>query len=619
MLDRRTLLMTGAAASAMTALAPSAIGAAAPATSPHDLNLLFDQFVNELFDRVPELVTALGLDVGARAHQRRELSDRSLAEVQRQHEMTASQLKRLKSVDRASLSAKDGVSYDVVMYGLQIEDAADRKYKYAGGNLQGPYVLSQLSGSYQAIPDFLDSQHPINDKADADAYLARLEAFPRMLDQETEQMKHDFALGVVPPDFAIAATLTQMNRFRATPSGESVLTQSIARRTKKQNIQGHYQGDANRLVWQRVYPALDRQIAVLEAAQPKSVHDAGVWRLPDGTAYFADSLRQSTTTNMTPAEVHKLGLDVIAQLQAEGDRIMKAQGLTKGTVGERLRQMFNDPKFRYPNTDAGKEKLIADLNKKVQAVRAKLPQYFGTLPKADVVIARVPKYIEAGAPGGYYQNPSLDGKRPGRYYINLRDTAEVPSWSLPTLTFHESIPGHHLQGSIQQEASLPLIRKLTGYTAYVEGWALYAEQLAIEMGMYADDPWGHIGQIHDAMLRGVRLVLDTGIHAMKWSREQAIKYYTDTIGDPVAAATTEVERYCVWPGQASAYMVGKITFLKLRDRAKTALGPRFDLREFHDAVLLCGAVPLTVLENIVDSYIAAKRGGGGSPPGAVRH
>ena len=272
--------------------------------------------------------------------------------------------------------------------------------------------------------------------------------------------------------------------------------------------------------------------------------------------------------------------------------------------------MYDDPKFRYPNTDAGKEKLIADLNKKVQAIRAKLPEYFATLPKANVIITRVPKYIEAGAPGGYYQNPSLDGKRPGRYYINLRDTAEVPSWTLPTLTFHESIPGHHLQGSIQQEADLPLIRKLTGFTAYVEGWALYAEQLAVEIGMYKDDPFGHIGQLHDAMFRGVRLVVDSGMHAMKWSREQAIKYFTDTIGDPEASATTEVERYCVWPGQACSYMVGKLTFLRLREKAKKALGSRFDLREFHDAVLLCGAVPLTVLETVVDEYIASKGGAG---------
>jgi uncharacterized protein (DUF885 family) len=297
----------------------------------------------------------------------------------------------------------------------------------------------------------------------------------------------------------------------------------------------------------------------------------------------------------------------VKSVSARIDEIMKQHGMTKGTVGERLRGMYDDPKFRYPNTDAGKEKLLADLNVKVQVVRAKLPQYFGVLPKANVEIKRVPKYTEAAQPGGYYENASLDGKRPGIYHINLRDTAEVPSWTLPTLTYHESIPGHHLQLSIQQEATLPLIRKVSFFSAYIEGWALYAEQLADEMGMYDNDPFGRIGYLHDAMFRGVRLVVDTGIHSMRWTREQAIKYFVDTLGDPVPSATTEVERYCVWPGQACAYMLGKLTILRLRDKAKTALGSKFDIRQFHDAVLLPGAVPLTVLETIVDNYVKEKR------------
>jgi uncharacterized protein (DUF885 family) len=310
---------------------------------------------------------------------------------------------------------------------------------------------------------------------------------------------------------------------------------------------------------------------------------------------------------MKPEEIHKLGLDIVKSQNAQMDSLMKASGLTKGTVGARLRAMFDDPKFRYPNTDAGKDKLIAGLNVRLHQIRALLPKYFGTLPKANVAIKRVPKFIEAGAPGGYYQNASLDGKRPGTYYINLRDTAEVPSWTLPTLTYHEAIPGHHLQGSIAQESPLPLIRKISGFNAYVEGWALYAEQLAVEAGLYDKDPWGHIGQLHDAQLRAVRLVIDTGLHAMHWSREQAIKYYADTQGDPIAAATTEVERYCVWPGQACGYMIGKLTFLRLREKAKAALGARFDIRKFHDAVLLSGALPLAVLEKTVDDYIARNK------------
>jgi uncharacterized protein (DUF885 family) len=296
---------------------------------------------------------------------------------------------------------------------------------------------------------------------------------------------------------------------------------------------------------------------------------------------------------------------VVADCTAQSDAIMKAHGLTKGSVGARLKAMFADPKFRYANNDPAKEKLIADLNLKLAEINKLLPSAFKVLPKAGVIIKRIPKYTESGAPGGYYQNATLDGKRPGTYYINLRDTAELPSWTLPTLTYHEAIPGHHLQGSIAQETNLPLLRRIGGYNAYVEGWALYAEQLAVEMGLYRNDPWGHIGQLHDAMLRGARLVIDSGLHAMRWRREKAITYYTDTLGDPDSAAISEVERYCVWPGQACGYMVGKIDILRLRAKAKAALGPRFDIRAFHNAVLSSGALPLAQLDKVIDGYIAA--------------
>ena len=260
---------------------------------------------------------------------------------------------------------------------------------------------------------------------------------------------------------------------------------------------------------EKVYPALDRQIALVKEMRAKAVHDAGVWRCRRAMQYYADSVDRGDDHEHEPEEIHKTGLEVVADYTARIDADMKKLGLTKGTVGERLRRMYDDPKFRYPNTDEGKEKLLADLNVKIQKIRARLPEYYGVLPKADLVIKRVPKATEAGAPGGYYNPGSLDGKRPGMYYINLRDTAEVPSWTLSTLSYHEGIPGHHLQLSIQQETDLPLIRKVSGFTAYIEGWALYSEQFADEMGMYADDPWGRIGYMHDAMFRGVRLVVDS--------------------------------------------------------------------------------------------------------------
>ena len=608
MLDRRSVLKNGAAAAALAigtpALAKAA--AAAPAANPEaaKMNAMFDAFMSDVFDQAPEFTTNLGIDKGDRAYQKFMVGDRSLSQVELFKRMNTDQLARLKTIQRDKLTGMDTVNYDVVLYGLEQQEEDNKRFSYGGGGVGAPYVLSQLTGSYQQAPDFLDSQHGIEVKDDADAYLARLSGFATVLDEEREVAEHDVATGVTPPDFVLTKALEQITKLRGVPAEKSPMVESVARRAKEKNIAGDYAGVATRLLNQRVYPALDRQIGFLKSLQPKAVHDAGVWRLPDGDAYYAASLEASTTTTLKPDEVHQMGLDVVRDHTAKIDAIMKANGLTQDTVGERLRAMYNDPKFRYENTDAAKEKLIADLNAKVQAIRAKLPAYFGTLPKADLQIKRVPKYTEAGAPGGYYNNGSLDGTRPGTYYINLRDTAEVPSWTLPTLTYHEGIPGHHLQISIAQEAPLPLIRKVGGFNAYAEGWALYTEQLADEMGMYENDPWGKIGQLHDSMFRGVRLVVDSGMHAKKWSREQAVKYYVDTLGDQEASAVTEIERYCVWPGQACGYMVGKLTILRLRDKAKAALGAKFDIHKFHDTVLLSGSMPLAVLEKAVDNYIA---------------
>jgi uncharacterized protein (DUF885 family) len=616
MFDRRKVLLSGAAATGFAALGGSLAQAAAkkavkqtaaaPSAAPA-LNALFDQFMSENLDLSPITATGLGIDTGARAHERSEIDDNSLAGIAKGKALVASQRHRLEAFDRNSVSGMDQVNYDVVLYGLQTNDDADQRYDYGDGGAGNPYVISQLSGFYNEFADFLDSQQPVETRDDADAYMARLSKVALALDRDSEVARHDVALGVIPPDFALDKTLIQINALRSVAADKSVMVTSIAKRAADKNIPGDWAGQATTIVSEQIYPALDRQIALVKDMRSHATHDAGVWKLPNGNQFYADSLTFWTTSTMSPAEIHQKGLEVVADYQTRIDTDMRKLGLTNGTVGERLRAMYDDPKFRYPNTDEGKEKLLADLNVKVQAVRAKLPQYFRTLPKANLIIKRIPKYTEAGQPGGYYQQASLDGTRPGTYYINLRDTAEVPSWTLPTLTYHEGIPGHHLQISIQQETDLPMIRKLSFFSAYIEGWALYSEQLADEMGMYDNDPFGRIGYLLDAMFRGVRLVVDTGMHAMRWSREDAIKYYVDTLGDQDASAITEIERYCIEPGQACAYMLGKLTILRLRDKAKTELGAKFDIHQFHDAVLLGGAVPLTVLETVVDNYIAAKK------------
>ena len=602
LLDRRHALKTGAAAIAMSAMPAFAATSAAKA-----LNDLFDAFMKEQLDLSPIAATALGLDTGDRAAQKSLIDDTSLAGIARQKALQSSQLARLKAFDRNSVSGQDQANYDVVLYSLSTGDEAAKRFNYGPATVGQPYILSQLSGNVVNGPSFLDTQHTIESKADADAYLARLGGFAKSLDQEIEVTRHDMAMGVIAPDFALDKLLLAMTRLRAPDPDKSPLTESVVRRAGEAKLGGDYGAAAAKVLKDQLYPALDRQIALVKEMRKQTTHDAGVWKLPNGEQYYRDSLTYWATTSLSPQEIHQTGMDIVRDHTAKIDAIMKTHGMTKGTVGERLAGLYKDPRQLYANTDAAKEKLIADLNEKVKEVRAKLPKLFITLPKADVVIKRVPKNIEASAPGGYYNAPSLDGKRPGIYWINLRDAAEVPRFVLPTLTFHEAIPGHHMQISIAQETQLPLIRKAMGFSAYTEGWALYAEQVAVEIGMYENDPFGAIGQLHDSMFRGVRLVVDSGMHGLKWSREKALKFYVDTLGNPESESVTEIERYCVWPGQACSYMLGKLEFLKQRERAKQALGAKFDIRKYHDAMLVGGSVPLALMGPMNDRYIASAK------------
>jgi uncharacterized protein (DUF885 family) len=615
-LSRRHLLLSAGAVALsgcatpppppMASAAPPPVPPTPTPTAAQQLSGLLDQFFTEALRESPQFVTSLGLDSGEHADAKSRLDDPSLAQLQHLRELNADQLRRLKTVDRSQLAGAPAADYDAVVFGLETTAEADQRFPYGQQGAGAPYVISQLTGAYQSVPSFLATQHAIETKADADAYLSRLEAFAQVMDAETERARRDIGLGVIPPDFIVDRTLTQMKGLQGPPE-KSTLVSSLAERTKQKGIAGDYAGQAARIVADKVQPALGRQIALMAELRPRAPHDAGVWRLPDGEAYYALSLRVGTTTTLSAAEVHQIGLDQARALAARADVLLKAKGMTRGTVGQRIRALYRDRRYIYANTDAAKVKLIEDLNAQVRAMQARLPQMFGALPKAPVEIRRVPKFIEAGAPGGYYNNPSLDGKRPGIYWINLRDTAEVPRWTLPTLTYHEAIPGHHLQLSLQQEADLPMIRRAAFYSAYGEGWALYAEQLAQEMGVYEGDPLGEIGYLQSSLFRAARLVVDTGIHALRWSREKAIATMAEIDGEPTSSAATENERYCVWPGQACSYMVGKLTWLRLREKARTALGDRFDIRAFHDAGLLAGNMPLTALETVIDGYIA--RGG----------
>nr|WP_312053570.1 DUF885 family protein [Brevundimonas diminuta] len=607
MMDRRRLLMSVAAGGALAAVGPvrALAHAAVAQTASADFNALMNRIAQEMLLTDPESLTMLGMDRGEHADARFKLSDRSQAKVEADKIKFVAAMKDMAAIDRNALPAKEQIYHDsLTFFGETVMEGY--AFPYGGGMYPSPYTVSQLGGSYQQIPDFLDSQHRIEAADDAEAYLSRLSDFARSLDDERERMRIDYAAGAVPPDFVIDRTLTQMGAITGTAVADSVMSQSIARRTAEKNIPGDWAARAQTILTREVYPAIQRQADALKAVRAGATHDGGVWRLPDGEAYYRYGLKNYTTSSMTPDEVHQMGLDQVAEISARADGLLKAQGLTQGTVGQRIAALGKDPRFVYPNTDEAKEELLKELNVQMAAMQARMPDYFGRLPKSPCDIRRVPKAIEAGAPGGYYMAPALDGSRPGAYYINLRDTAEWPKWTLPTLTYHEAVPGHHFQIALQMEQpDTPLLMKVMGFSAYSEGWGLYAEQLADEIGAYENDPFGQIGYLQSLMFRAARLVVDSGLHHKRWSREQGIRYMVDTLGDQESSIATEVERYCVWPGQASSYKVGHTTWVRLREDAKKRLGSRFDIKGFHDTGLNLGGVPLTVLERTMNAWTPA--------------
>ena len=609
MLDRRRFLLTTAAGAGLAATTGGAVFAGEANGADAALTTVMDGITRDHLLSSPELLTMLGMDKGPGAAMKSRLDDRSLAKQQADKSKFLASMTALNAIDREALSPRFKVYHDTVQFfGETAVQGYD--FPYGGGLFPSPYTISQLGGAYQSTPDFLDSQHSIETAEDAEAYLSRLSALATVFDQETERVKAEFAAGAVPPDFVIQRATGQMQTILgADPAGLTLVT-SVARRAAEKGLPGAWGERALAIVNGSVLPALARQRDTLAAGLPTASHDAGCWRLPDGDAYYNYGLKFYTTSSLTGQEIHDMGLQQVAELSARADVLLRAQGLTQGTVGERIASIASHvPGQVYPNTDAAKEQLLADLNAQMATVMARMPEYFGRLPAAACDIRRVPKEIEVGAPGGYYQSPALDGSRPGAYYINLRDTAEWPKFTLPTLTYHEAVPGHHFQIALQQEKSeTPLLLKVLGFSAYSEGWGLYAEQLADEIGMYENDPWGQIGSIQSLMFRAARLVVDSGLHYKRWSREQGIRYMVETLGDQESSITTEVERYAVWPGQASSYKVGHTTWVRLREQAKATLGDRFDIKGFHDTGLDAGGVPLTVLERVIGDWVASRRG-----------
>ena len=607
-MDRRQFI--GSAGLALLAgTLPRLAQAAAASGNPadHKLSALAASLWEQKLDDSPESATSFGLDKGRRAAQKSRLDNYTKAGQAAVLARNKAGLAQLRGMDRAALSPTAQLNYDVIVYMYEQITRGGSKYRF--GTTEGdyaPYAISQLGGPYSSVPDFLDSQHVIETKADADAYIARLHEFARTLDESSAFQQEDVRYGAIAPDFCLDLAMGQLKALREQPAGQTVMVESVVRRTRQKNIAGDYGARAEKIVTAEIFPALDRQIALVAGLRRSATHDAGCWKLPQGDEYYRDALMNATTTELTPEEVHKLGIEQVAEISAQIDTILKGQGMTKGSVGERLTALNGDPKQLFANTDAGRAELIDYINGLVKVIEAKLPQAFATLPMAKLEVKRVPPFIQDGAPNGYYNSPALDGSRGAIYYINLKDTADWPRYGLPSLTYHEGVPGHHLQISLAQEAKdLPMLRKDAPFGAYVEGWALYSEQLADELGVYEGDPIGRAGFLQSFLFRAVRLVVDTGLHYKRWSREQATDYMVNATGFARPRTQREIDRYCVWPGQACSYKVGHMSWIKARERAKAIQGDKFDIRQFHQ-VLLEGALPLTILENVVEAQARAQ-------------
>ncbi len=577
------------------------------ATPPReDPQSLLRRLMDERLRHSPELATRLGLDTGALSRLRWNLDDRSLAASLAARERTGDQLRAIDSLRDADMAPEDRLHLQAVRHFLQLERDIGR-FPFGAAVDPRPFVLSHLTGAYTSIPEFLASRHPLIEASDAAALLSRMREFGRILDQEVEHLRHDAGRGVIPPDFVLARAKGQLTDLRDSPPDQSPILLALQTGAASGTLLPHFRNGARRIWSDLIVPALDRQIEALSSLLPRAGHEAGIWRLPDGEAYYGTSLAHATTTAFSPGEVHVIGLEMVRQMTAEADRLLRAQGLTTGTLAERVGALYSDPRFLYSDDDDGRARLLSDISGRIRAFRAQAPRAFRNLPTVPVEVRRVPALLEGGAPPAYYEDPSLDGSRPGTFFVNLATTSAWPRWLLASTVFHEAEPGHHLQQSVLIEGpQIPPIRTILWSSGYGEGWATYAEQLAEELGMYEGDDVGRIGYVLTALLRACRLVADTGVNSLRWSREEAIEWMIEN-GIPRPLAMNEVERYCVWPAQACSYMIGKGEWLKQRERARSALGSRFDLREFHAAALAIGPVPLTMFHSVIDDFIRRTR------------
>ncbi|WP_333797283.1 DUF885 domain-containing protein [Rheinheimera sp.] len=587
---------------ATTATAAAPQSTAAAQSESEKLNAFFEEAFMAQVQLSPTTLTGLGIkqDYDKWDAFTDEQADKELA-------LTKAQLEQLKSFNFEALDAQSKLSYQLFKQQLEDEIADDKWRLYN-------YPINQMYGYHSMVPSLLINQHSIDNEADAKAYIARLNGILPLFQQVTVQLEKRAALGIIPPKFvfphAISASKNVITGAPFSEGADSTLLEDFRGKVNKLSIDEAAKQllikEAEVALVSSVKPAYEHLINHLTALETKAGTDDGVWRFKDGSDFYNNALKRTTTTNMTADQIHELGLSEVARIHAEMNAIMQKVGF-KGDLQAFFTFMREDAQFYYPDNAEGKAAYLAEATRVIDVMKGKLDELFLVKPKADMVVKAVEPFREQSAGKAFYEQPSMDGSRPGIYYANLYRMKGMPKYELEALAYHEGIPGHHMQIAISQELeNVPKFRRFGGYTAYIEGWGLYTELLPKEIGMY-QDPYSDFGRLAMELWRACRLVVDTGIHAKKWTREEAIAYLAKNTPNAASEQVNAIERYIVMPSQATAYKIGMIKIVELREKAKTALGDKFDIREFHDVVLKNGAVPLDVLEMLVDDYIRTKQ------------
>ncbi len=575
-----------------------------------------DTYTRVFFDQYPTLSTTLAMPIqqaGGRYNDR--FPDYSVAGMEQFQSSMAQAATALKEIDSTLLSDKDRMHQQIL---INIFDFYTGERTFPGGYIDTwsahlPYIINQITGPLIDIPKIMQVQQSVATKKDAEDYLTRLEKMGAFVDGVVAKFKADEAKGIVLPKKLRPKTLAYLNGFLADePEDHGLVTAFASKLEKVSELDATTKSDmvkrAGELVSTVVYPAFNRaRDAVLESEQ-KAGNSDGIWAQPGGEAFYLHEIKFLADSTLSPEEIHQLGLSEVERISAQMDTILRENGYSKGTVGERMLALADVPGQLFEATKEGRQALLDYLNEEVKTVMARAPEFYGTVPTQPVEVDRIPPVSEAGEAGGYYSQPSLDGSRPGIYWINLRDMKAVPKFSLKTLTYHEAVPGHHFQIALNMaQTDIGLMRQNAPYNAFVEGWALYSEYVAAEyMGMYDEDPLGNLGRLQAELYRAVRLVVDTGMHFKHWTREQAIAYFHDTTGTPLSDVVPEIERYMAMPGQALGYKLGMLEFVALEKQARQALGVKFDIKQFHDVILLPGARPMAMVRQDVEAWITAQ-------------